>query len=31
MDETLDKFENWPDWKINLRVTSPLIAEKASV
>ena len=31
MDEISDKFKNWPDWIINLRVTSPLIAEKASV
>ena len=31
MDEILRKFEKWPDWIINLRVTSPCLLKKASV
>ena len=30
MDEISDKLKNWPDLIINLKVMSPLIAEKAS-
>ena len=31
MDEISEKYKNWPDCVVNLRVTLPLIAEKATI